>query len=591
MEQKQAIKPLYTQWGETIDRQCPLNDYPRPQLRRENWLCLNGIWQYAITDNDAQPAAWDGDILVPFSPECLLSGVGRQLLPGQTLWYSRQMDLPKPKENRRLILHFGAVDQRCRVWCNGELLAEHAGGYFPFSVDITHTLTDAPATLMLAVTDDSDLGVEAWGKQKLERGGIWYTGQSGIWQTVWCEEVAEEHIQSLRITPRYGQGCVELAVSGVSDGEVRVLAEGAVVAEASLKNGGACLALPDFRSWTPDDPYLYDLEIVSGDDKVCSYFGMREFGIVSGNDGLPRLSLNGKLIFHNGLLDQGYWSDGMYTPPSDEAMVWDISQMKRLGFNMLRKHIKIEPLRWYYHCDRLGMLVWQDFVSGGGPYRNWVVQYAPWLGLHFGDGERRYALHGRQSKAGRDAFVRDAGRTVDLLYNTVCLAMWVPFNEGWGQFNAAEMCRTVRQMDPTRHIDHASGYFDQGAGDLHSYHVYYKRFRPRKDKVKGRVLALTEFGGYSLPAEEHMSSEKPFGYKVFKNQEALHTALDELYAKDIFPAMKKGLGALVYTQVSDVEDEINGLVTYDRRKIKVDAGQIQAINSKVFESFGQIAGE
>ncbi|MEL7603909.1 MAG: glycoside hydrolase family 2, partial [Bacillota bacterium] len=259
------------------------------------------------------------------------------------------------------------------------------------------------------------------------------------------------HIEALRITPLWREGAVEIKVEGdVPAGTVRVLDKGNFVAQASVEDGIARLELPDFKSWSPDDPFLYDLEVNAGEDTVYSYFGMREFGVDSGADGLPRLMLNGSPVFHNGLLDQGYWSDGMYTPPSDEAMAWEISQVKGMGFNMLRKHIKIEPLRWYYHCDRLGMLVWQDFVSGGGPYKKWVVQYAPFLGLRFGDGPENYALHGRQSKAGRDAFVRDAKRTVELLYNAVSLAVWVPFNEGWGQFDAAGMCEAVRGMDATR---------------------------------------------------------------------------------------------------------------------------------------------
>jgi len=585
MHDTKKLKPLYTPWGETIDKECPLNDYPRPQMRRETWKCLNGPWQYAIREDQVFPDLWDGDILVPFSPESLLSGVGRQLISGQTLWYRREIRMESLSSGMRRLLHFGAVDQFCRVWCNDTLLGEHSGGYWPFSFDITDAANGGTFTLTVAVKDDCDNGDEAYGKQRVERGGIWYTGQSGIWQTVWCEDVPQMYIEKLRITPFYKEGAVEVSAEGISFGSVRVLDGGNLVAEAPLTGGTACVELPNFKSWSPDDPFLYDLIVTAGEDTVFSYFGMREFGVGEGADGLPRLMLNGKPIFHNGILDQGYWSDGMYTAPSDETLTWEISNLKNMGFNMLRKHIKIEPLRWYYHCDRLGMLVWQDFVSGGGPYKKFVVQYAPFMGVNFDDGPKNYALHGRQSKAGREVYLRDAKRTVNLLYNAVSLSVWVPFNEGWGQFDAVSMCEAVRKMDLTRQVDHASGYFDRGAGDIHSYHIYYRRFCPKKDKYPGRVLGLTEFGGYSLPAPGHMVSDELFGYKVYKSQQELQGALSELYERDVLPNMRKGLGALVYTQVSDVEDEINGIFTYDRKETKVDVPFVRAINDKVYKAF------
>lgn len=592
MPQENALTLLYTPWGENLDKACPLNEYPRPQMRRENWLCLNGAWKYAITDHEAAPTQWDGDILVPFSPESLLSGVNRQLLPGQTLWYKRQVPLTKPQGARRRLLHFGAVDQHCRVWCNNQLVGKHSGGYWPFSVDITDALAESgDASITVAVTDDSNSGDEAYGKQVLNRGGIWYTGQSGIWQTVWCEEVPQCAVKSLRITPFWREGAVEVAVRGnVPNGMVTVRDGGITVAEAALQDGIARLAIPNHKSWSPDSPFLYDLQVDAGEDTVHSYFGMREFSVQNGADGKPRLALNGEPIFHNGLLDQGYWSDGMYTPPSDEAIVWEITRLKEMGFNMLRKHIKIEPMRWYYHCDRLGMLVWQDFVSGGGPYQTLVIQHAPWLGLNFADHKKRYHLHGRRSEAGRKNFIRDARRTVRHLYNVPSIAVWVPFNEGWGQFEAAKVCRMVAEMDSTRQIDHASGYFDQGEGHFHSYHIYRKHFHPRKDKFTGRVLALTEFGGYSLPAEGHMASPNLYGYKVCTTQRQFHDELERLYALDIMPAIEKGMGALVYTQVSDVEDEINGLFTYDRQVVKVDVPQLQALNQRVYAAFEESAG-
>lgn len=586
MSNTRALHTLFTPWAEAIDPDCPLNEYPRPQMQRDNWICLNGPWQYAFRDDNTIPQHWDGNILVPFSPESPLSGVHRQLQPNQTLWYYRKFQLKQPSPDKRLLLHFGAVDQHCRVWCNETFLGEHSGGYWPFYFDISDAIVDGKAAIMLAVTDDSEQGDEAWGKQKLARGDIWYTGQSGIWQTVWCEEVPLEYIENIFITPLYKQSAVKVTTKGgCPNGTVRILTDNQVVAEGPLEDGEAQVYISNCKSWCPDKPFLYDLEIHAGEDRVLSYFGMREFGVEIGPDGTAVPTLNGEPIFHNGVLDQGYWSDGMYTPPSDDAMIWDITQIKNMGFNMLRKHIKIEPLRWYYHCDRLGLLLWQDFVSGGGPYKDWVVRIAPWLGFGFKDDSKRYALHGRHSEYGRKVFERDAERTVQLLYNTVSLGVWVPFNEGWGQFDAAKMYDRVYSMDQTRLIDHASGYFDQGVGDFHSYHIYYKRFRPKKRNRGGRILALTEFGGYSLPTPGHMASDKLMGYKICKTQQALTLELQKLYDRDIFPNIKKGLGVLVYTQVSDVEDEINGLFTYDRRVVKVDVERMQVINKKIYEEF------
>ena len=582
------LNNLYTRWGKEINKECPLAEYPRPQMKRESWVCLNGVWEYAIIDGkeSTKPEKYDGEILVPFSPESLLSGVGRQLKPGQELWYKRKIEFENISNDKKVLLHFGAVDQHCIVYLNGSEAGRHSGGYWPFMLDITDLIILGENSISVCVTDDSDLSNEAYGKQKIERGGIWYTSQSGIWQTVWYEIVPKKHIESIKITPMYRDSAVEIKVMGDAlSGIVHIKDGDKIVAQGTLENGTSYISLPDFKSWSPESPFLYDVEITAGDDKVLSYFGMREFGISYEENGYPMLLLNGNPIFHNGLLDQGYWSDGMYTPPADEAMIWEITQIKKMGFNMLRKHIKIEPLRWYYHCDRLGIIVWQDFVSGGGPYRDIMVKYAPWLGFKFSDTEKNYALHGRASKAGRDVFLRDAERTIDLLYNTVSLALWVPFNEGWGQFDSEKVCDMIKVMDPTRQIDHASGYHDQGTGDLESYHIYYKRFRPKHKKNSDRVLALTEFGGYSLPIQHHMASKKLFGYKIFKNRQELQNSIEGLYEKDVLPNISKGLGAIVYTQVSDVEDEINGLFTYDREIVKIDEKKMLEMNKKIFDAF------
>lgn len=582
MKRENELRNLLTVWGEALEKTCPLNDYPRPQMQRVNWQCLNGMWEYAITRGE-EPAVYEGQILVPFSPESVLSGVGRQLLPGQTLWYRRALCFEKGPEDGRLLLHFGAVDQSCTVWLNGVLAGQHIGGYWPFALDITALVKPGENLLTVAVTDDSDTGDEAWGKQKLKRGGIWYTAQSGIWQTVWCEWVPAVYIQALRVTPHWREGAVNFEVSfgGIENNSVpatrvRVLDGGTMVAEGTAADGRLQLFIPDFKSWSPEEPFLYDVEVTAGQDVVQSYFGMREFGMTKGDDGHPRFSLNGQPVFHTGLLDQGYWSDGLYTPPADEAMVWELEQVKAMGFNMLRKHIKIEPLRWYYHCDRLGILVWQDFVSGGGPYSSMVIQALPFVNIRLKDD--RYARFGRKSVAGREGFVRDMHRTVELLYSAPCLAVWVPFNEGWGQFDALDIARQLRALDDTRPIDHASGWHDQGGGELASHHVYYKHFRPQKDP-KGRALALTEFGGYSLPVPGHMATDVRFGYKVYDTQEKLNDAIERLYREEVLRYLPVGLAAAVYTQVSDVEDEVNGLFTYDRRVVKVDAARMRAVNA------------
>ncbi len=581
---------LYTRWGEKLDKRCPLSEYPRPQMKRSNWLCLNGIWQYAISKaGEPEPVKYDGEIVVPFSPESLLSGVKRQLLPGQTLWYKRSIRFENVVEGQRLLLHFGAVDQHCTVYCNGKKAGSHSGGYWPFYFDITELIIDGENTLTVAVTDDSDTGIEAYGKQKLKRGGIWYTAQSGIWQTVWAESVPEQYISDLKITPDClgAQAEFRIAFSGSGTAtpqyHIQIFGDGQLVSEGDFSTAAATLPMRNFRYWSLEDPFLYTVKVTAGHDTVESYFGMREFKTMRDTKGRIRFALNDKPLFQSGVLDQGYWSDGLYTPPGDEAMVWEISELKKLGFNMLRKHIKIEPLRWYYHCDRLGMLVWQDFVSGGGPYKPLVTQYLPFANIRLQD--RHYGLFGRRSMKGRTVFERDMVRTVRLLYNTVSIAVWVPFNEGWGQYDTCRISKTLKEMDATRLIDHASGWHDQGAGNFKSRHIYYKKFKMRPDK-KGRVQALSEFGGYSCPSEGHMASEELFGYRLYKNADELSAAYEELFRAEVIPAVKKGLSVSVYTQVSDVEDEINGIFSYDRAMTKLHEETLRRVNEALINADG-----
>ncbi|MGX6978798.1 glycoside hydrolase family 2 protein [Vagococcus elongatus] len=576
---------LYTPWGKkTKNEELPLNEYPRPQLVREHWQNLNGTWEYSLTQSEGQPDTFDGDILVPFSPESLLSGVQRSVTPEDILWYRRTFTVEK-NSNEKVILHFGAVDQLCEVFVNHQLVGRHEGGYWPFSYDITEALEEENE-LLVKVVDLSDNPIYAFGKQKQEHGEIWYTPQSGIWQTVWLEVVPETYIKDLVLTPNFDGSQVGITINTsqpFQTGHLIIKSDSEIVYEGTISKEENWIYLPDFIPWTPDMPHLYELEITVDEDAVKSYFGMRKFSVGKNKKGQTVPMLNDEPIFFNGLLDQGYWSDGLYTPPSDEAMIWDIQKMKDLGFNMLRKHIKIEPLRWYYHCDKLGMLVWQDFVSGGGPeYSNFLVKYLPFVNIHVKD--HHYQWFGRESETSRNQFEIEMTDTIDLLKNIVSLAAWVPFNEGWGQFDSTRIGDKVRELDKTRLVDYVSGYHDQGGGDFKSPHIYYKKYRLKADS-RDRIQILSEFGGYSCPTEGHMGSERLFGYKMYETKEKLTTAYVKLFEEEIFPAISKGLAGTVYTQLSDVEEEINGLVTYDRHVVKVIEGTVRTLNQKIFDEF------
>ncbi|MFF4238378.1 glycoside hydrolase family 2 protein [Actinomadura geliboluensis] len=575
---------LLTRWGRTLDPDAVLPEYPRPQLVRKSHLNLNGRWEYSFNDTSPEgPEEYDGEILVPFSPESPLSGVGRQLLPHETLWYRRDVRLPEGfrPDGHRVLLHFGAVDQTCRVTVNGREAGRHEGGYLPFFFDITDLLEDGAGTLVVEVQDPSDAGDRGWGKQSLKRGGIWYTAQSGIWQTVWIECVPEVHVERLTLVPHLDEACVEVTVhaSTGDTARIEVSADGGGVVRAEAPAGEPVrIDIPDVRPWSPEDPFLYDITVELGTDRVESYVGMRSFGVGPDEAGVPRLLLNGRPYFHAGVLDQGYWPDGMYTAPSDEALVHDIATMKRLGFTMLRKHIKVEPLRWYYHCDRLGILVWQDMVNGGGPYHREVVTAPAVLPLRLDD--RRHKRFGRADAGSRARFREETRETIEHLRNVVSIAVWVPFNEGWGQFDAADVAAEVRALDPTRTIDHASGWHDQGAGDLRSLHVYFRKFRvPRRRDA--RVLVLSEYGGYNLRVDGHAFNDKDFGYKRYDSPARLGAAFARLHARQIAPAVPRRLSATVYTQLSDVEDELNGLLTYDREVCKLPEDLVRSVNARL----------
>ena len=578
---------MLTPWGEALDREHPLPEYPRPQLRRNSYLNLNGIWEYAITKTAEKPAAMQGEIVVPFSPETPLSGVGHILQPDEYLWYRRSVTLPEGfSRGGRLLLHFGAVDQRCTVWVNGQEAGSHTGGYLPFALDVTELIEGDAFTLELRVTDPTDTGSLSRGKQRLKNTGIWYTPQSGIWQTVWMECVPENYLRSLRITPKPEENAVHIRLEADDPAmaAVTICRDGGIIAEGQTdENGESTLTIPaeELRLWSPEDPFLYDVSIVlPGGDRVESYFGMRSFGIGKDEKGLPRLLLNGKPYFQNGLLDQGYWSDGYYTAPSDEALIHDIAEMKRLGFNMLRKHIKVEPLRWYYHCDRLGMLVWQDMMNGGESYSPLSIYVFSNLGLRVKDD--RYRYFSRSDEAGRTHYYEELGQMIDLLYNTVSLALWVPFNEGWGQFDALKAAEFIRKRDDTRPIDHASGWYDQGGGDIKSIHWYFRPYHHKQPPKEQRPICLTEYGGYNCAVPGHCWGEgAEFGYKKIADPAEFNRAFQKLMEEQIIPAKERGLAAAVYTQVSDVEGERNGLLTYDRKVCKANEAIFRAVNAKL----------
>lgn len=587
------MERLTTPFGEQMNRELPLNDYPRPQQMRDNWQNLNGRWKYAIRKKGEPLGGYDGEIIVPFSPETILSGVEKSVGPDDVLYYFRTFDCKKI--NEKVLLHFGAVDYECVVAVNGKTVGGHKGGYLPFTFDITDVVKEKGNTLEVTVTDPTDTGTQARGKQSSKRGGIWYTPQSGIWQTVWIEQAVQNYVRSFRVTPDIDTECIDLSFDFSEEKEevaVTVLQQGKRVAHKTAKSGKMTVPVDDPVLWTPEHPFLYDLvvETKSG-DRFTSYFGMRKFGLGRDEKGVSRLFLNNKPYFHNGLLDQGYWSDGMYTAPSDEALIFDIQTMKDMGFNMLRKHIKIEPLRWYYHCDRLGMLVWQDMVSGGGIYSPKIMMTYPAINLvlckkvvNLSDGEKNYKLFARDDKEGREEYYRDSEGMIDLLYNVVSLSVWVPFNEGWGQFDAAKAAHFYRKLDPTRVIDHASGFHDQKSYDLNSFHIYFTPFRfPRAFKGDDRPIVLSEYGGFSLRIKGHSYNKlKFFGYRKYYDAESYAEAMEKLFKKKVIPSIKKrGLAAAVYTEVSDVEDECNGLMTYDRKVLKISVERMKKINEEV----------
>ena len=609
--------PLRTRW--TPAEPSPLPEHPRPQMTRPGWVNLNGPWEYAILAKE-QPAPqnYSGQILVPYPVESLLSEVQKPLLPEQRLWYRRTFHDPRKEDcfapsvlamTGKVLLHFGAVDYECQVWVNGMPVGEHRGGYLPFTFDITRALREGENELVVAVWDPTDTGMQQRGKQVLKPKGIWYTAVSGIWQTVWLEAVPEISIESLKLTPDVGNQSLAVEVrlrgaEGVDGLEVEVSAFSEILNHRDTENteekeqtskissargiGGEILKLSisNPRLWCPEDPHLYGLRVGlrwNGEplDEVESYFAMRQFGLVRDEAGYLRIALNGQPIFLYGPLDQGYFPDGLYTPPSEEAMLFDIEYTRRIGCNLIRKHIKVEPLRWYYHCDRLGMIVWQDMPNGGLIDGEVIAFLSLSIGWHRDD-TRRLGRFGREEEANRAEYRRELQGMVDHLHNAACIAIWTPFNESWGQFQAREIGEWLKAYDPTRLVDHASGWFDQGGGDFQSRHIYFKKlYRPRKD---ARAFVISEFGGYSLLLPGHAWDEsKKFGYRFYDTPADLQADYLALLAEEVRPLIAKGLTAAVYTETTDVEIEINGFLSYDREVEKMEAEVLRAAHRGVIE--------
>lgn len=612
---------LISRWGKEIDPGNILQEYPRPNLVRDSYFNLNGKWECRINESETADF-YDETIIVPFSPESMLSGVGKIVMPHQRLHYRKKFTLPEGFKKSRVLLHFGAVDQECSVFVNGIRVGGHKGGYLPFHFDITDSLRQGENVLTLSVTDRTEQSPHARGKQKLQKKGkyasLFYTPQSGIWKTVWMESVEKAYIEDVRITPLYDDSSVRFEITvlnacktsgaetsggkasgGETSGTVllAVLDRGVEIGQAEITVRqekeikqviSQEIKLDGFKPWTPDTPHLYDVIIRYGEDEVRSYFGMRKLSTGRDGKGILRFFLNNKPYFFNGILDQGYWPESLMTAPSDEALVYDIIKLKEMGYNTIRKHVKIEAERFYYHCDRLGMMVWQDMPNGGGEYNMVFVTHLPNASDRFARGvsDRHYGIFKRKDGEGRRQYYTDLKNMVSTLYNYPSIAVWVPFNEGWGQFDAAKATKEVREIDSGRLINEACGWFDQGGGDMYSIHNYRHKLKvkPQQD----RVVALTEYGGYAYPVEEHLSCKKEFGYQHYHSTEELTQNYKRLWEEEIYPNLQYGLCSAIYTQTSDIEEEINGVLTYDREIVKLDEDQVKEMNDKLYGMFDSL---
>ncbi len=551
------LQKLTTVWGEQL-AETPWDVYPRPQMKRNSYVNLNGWWDFTACHGEPK---FDKKILVPYPPESALSGVEEHFEEGIGLYYRRKFTLPEGFNNGRVLLHIGAADQRADVYVNQNEVGRHKGGYDAFTMDITAQLKEENELLIRCVDDLRDQ-TYPYGKQTLNRGGMWYTPVSGIWQTVWLESVPETYIENLKIENRGAS--VKISITPALDGNV--ILDGKTY---PLTEGAVEIIPENLHFWSPEDPYLYQFAVETAEDRVESYFALRTMEVKE-IGGIQRLCLNGKPYFFHGLLDQGYWPDGIYTPADPAAYAYDVQKMKDLGFNMLRKHIKVEPEEFYYQCDRLGMVVMQDMVNNSD-YNFFRDTTLPTVGF-----QKLNDKHFHKDPASRAMFLDAMERTVKQLYNHPSILMWTIFNEGWGQFDSDNVYEQMLSLDDSRWIDSASGFFRQKKGDLESLHIYFGSWKAVKPGKK--PLALTEFGGYAFPVEGHIfNPEKAYGYRSCKSREDLNRDVENLYRQKILPGIQKGLCLGVYTQVSDVEDEINGVLTYDRKVCKLDEEMMREI--------------
>ncbi len=576
-------------WVEAIDPTAPLPAYPRPQLVREGWQNLNGLWEYSIQSGKLgeAPAAYDGQILVPYPVESALSGVGKTVGKDSSLWYRRVVDIDKKIRNQRVLLHFGAVDWLCEVYVNGQSVGTHEGGFDPFSFDITPYLAKGTKQeIAVAVWDPTDEGPQPNGKQVVRPRGIWYTPVTGIWQTVWLEGVPETHIAATKHTPDIDAGTLLVqptVVGAKADDQLRVSAWKGTekVAEETVTVGTAVsLKLNDPELWSPTNPFLYDLKVSvlrkgKPVDEVSSYFAMRKIAMGKDAAGIQRMLLNNEFVFQYGPLDQGWWPDGLYTAPTDEALLFDVEKTKAMGFNMIRKHIKVEPARWYYHCDRLGLLVWQDMPSGDLGGNHWDMR----------PGQTSGRQHDKDRTAESEAIYRKEWKAImDALHNFPSIVVWVPFNEAWGQFKTVEITEWTMKYDPSRLVNSASGGNFFPTGHIFDIHNYPDAVMPRPELFGDKqILALGEFGGLGLPVEGHTWQEKDnWGYQSFKNTDELKARYQGL-VKDLARLIPMGLSAAVYTQTTDVEVETNGLITYDRKVIKIPEAELNEWHQQLYQ--------
>ena len=556
-------------------KQIPLSEYPRPQFKRDSYICLNGYWEYAIRKEEEIPSKFDGEILVPFSPEVSKSGVNKTVLPDDYLFYRLNLDLPSEFIKDKVILHFGAVDQISEVFVNEQFIMKHVGGFLPFEMDIKPYLKEGKGTLVVRAQDTTNASYHSSGKQHLKPEGIWYKPQSGIYMPVWLESVKEGYIEKLKITPDIDEKVLKLSFKSSNKSAKLKLNNQIFEIEADKEN---IIPIENPRLWSPEDPYLYEFVISNDVDEVSSYFAMRKVSLTTNEKGMKVIALNNKPYFMKGVLDQGYYADGLLTPNSDEDYINDINLIKALGFNVSRKHIKIESMRWYYHCDILGLLVWQDFVNGCTKYDFWLNQVP--LFVRYKINDHQYKKFFRENEEGRKEAYREFLNTIDLLYNSPCIVYWTIFNEAWGQFDAKEMYEKLKVVDPTRIYDHASGWHDQGSSDVKSMHIYKWKVKvPSKHKLKGRAFVCSECGAYILDKRLKEAKKKEgFIYLLFNNKEDFQKEYIRFINEEIKPARERGMSGFIYTQLSDVEEEMNGFITYDRKEIKVDIPVIKEIN-------------